>query len=258
MRNRFSLTPSATSSPTDSASRTGNWGPLGGAGFPVEGDLLDDVGGHSGRAQAGDADAARPQGEGEGLGESDDGVLRRRVRKTVVSVGQQACCGGGVDHVSEPLLQEQRQEHEVAAYDAQQVHVDDALPRFERDVLDGADGQDADVVHHQVDLPEPLQREVPYGTQVVEAGDIARGGDSTRTVRPQLGGDRLCPFGVQVGDHHPRAPAGEGMRGGSPDPAALRPVTTVTASRRSIVIELPLMYRRLVKVKWCEGLGVDG
>src|SRR5262249_1727091 len=83
-----------------------------------------------------------------------------------------------------------KQNHQGAACDAQEVDVHDALPGLQRDVLHGADGEDAHVVHDHVNAPEALASESPGGFQIGHAGDIATRGDG---LRADLRGDGVGP-----------------------------------------------------------------
>ena len=111
----------------------------------------------AGRAQAGDADALRCQVERERLGDADHGVLARDVREPVEAVGEEARRRRRVDDVAAALGDEQGEEDEVAAGDAQQVEVDDPLPRLDRQGLGRAHGEDADVVDDDVDPAEAFE-----------------------------------------------------------------------------------------------------
>ena len=107
--------------------------------------------------------------EGERLGDADDGVLAGDVGQPVEAVGEQPRCRRGVHDVAVALVEEVGEEHEVAAGDAQQVQVEDPLPRLERQRLRRAHGEHADVVHHEVEAAEPVEAPVPQRLEVAPA-----------------------------------------------------------------------------------------
>ena len=84
-------------------------------------------------------------------------MLAGDVGKSVEAVGEQAGRRRGVDDVTAALGEEQGEEHEVAAGDAEQVEVDDPLPRFDRQRFGRAHGEDADVVDDDVDPAESIE-----------------------------------------------------------------------------------------------------
>ena len=73
-------------------------------------------------------------------------------------------------------------------------------------VSDGTDREHADVVHHEVDASEPLERDVARRLEVGDARDIAANGDGCVA---DLVGDGVRPFLVEIGDDDLRASASE-------------------------------------------------
>jgi len=167
--------------------------------------------------------------EGQRLGQTDDGVLGGCLGQAVVPVGEQARGRSRVDDVAAALSEQHRKEHEVAPHDAEEVDVDDPLPRVERDVLDGTDGKDADVVHDDVHRPETLQGEIAGRLKIGHAGDVARGADS-RTADRVRDGQRPIPSTSLTTTRAPRLASEIADARPMPLPA---PVTTATALERS-------------------------
>ena len=85
----------------------------------------------------------------------------------------------------------------------------DPFPTFERDDLDRADGEHADVVHHEVDPAEALERDVARRLEVADARDVTADRDS---LVADLVRHVVRPLRVEIGDDHPRATAGERVR----------------------------------------------
>lgn len=132
------------------------------------------------------------------------------------------------------LGQEDREEHAVAAHRAHQVHVDDALPRFDRDVLDRTDGEDPGVAHDDVDATELRERAIAGRFQVGVTRHVAARG---RGGGPDAGRDAFRPVAVDVdvGDQHPRAAPCERSAIARPIPLPA-PVITATAVETSMLI----------------------
>ena len=115
------------------------------------------------------------------------------------------------------LTEQQRQEHVVAADHGHQIGVDDALPLGDRDVFRQAVGQDADVVHHDVDPAKLSQREVTDRHERIWHADVGRVRRSIRAVACDVRGE-FCS-GVEVDRHHVGTPCRQGARAGQTDPA---------------------------------------
>ena len=103
-----------------------------------------------------------------------------------------------------------RKEQLHAANHAGQIDVHGALPLLERNVLEAAGRQNADVVHEQMDLAEALQRGRAQPFEVRFAGDVALEAERVRTgladrVR-RVQGTRF----VEIGHDDAYAAAGQG------------------------------------------------
>ena len=106
------------------------------------------------------------------------------------------------------LLEQDRQERRVAPHDGQQVGADDPLPLLHRDLLGQPDGEDADVVHHDVHPPELLEHDVASRVEVRLLIHVELHPDARRTLRRRFLGDRVRGITVEVGDEH----VGSGFR----------------------------------------------
>src|SRR5438132_6773399 len=71
------------------------------------------------------------------------------------------------------LRHQEWEEHDVAAYDTEQVDIDDAMPCLDRYRFNGSHGEHADVVHDDIDLTEGIERAVAQRGEVLVASDIA-------------------------------------------------------------------------------------
>src|SRR5260370_33522690 len=104
------------------------------------------------------------------------------------------------------LVQQNRQEGGVAADHREQVDVDDPFPLVDREVFGQATGEDADVVHDDVDASEICERGGLEVLHRVGGADVAaHAGRSTAGVG-DLGRDAACALDVDAGDYD-RGPA---------------------------------------------------
>src|SRR5438046_5569569 len=118
------------------------------------------------------------------------------------------------------LRHQEWEEHEVAAYDTEQVDIDDAMPCLDRYRFNGSHGEHADVVHDDIDLTEGIERAVAQRGEVLAARHVAL--DRLRCARrvADLGRDRSGSRDVDVAHDDPAAATRQRHRRGAPDAAA--------------------------------------
>ncbi len=139
-------------------------------------------------------------------------MLAGDIRQAVEPVGQEPRCRSGVDDVAPALGDQVGEEHEVAPGHAQQVEVEDPLPGLDRQGLRSAHGQDAHVVHDDIEPAVAVEAPVPQRFEVGLLGHV-----DTERVRLATGFDDegrglLGAGGVKVAGHDASASSREGDR----------------------------------------------
>ena len=160
--------------------------------------------------------------ERERFGESDHGVLAGHVGKAVEAVREQAGRRCGVDDVTPPLLEEEGEEHEVAAGDAEQVEVEHALPGFDRERFGRAHGEHADVVDDDVDPAESIEARSRSASRSSCSRDVDPRCDCVAAGGQDEVGRLLGPVRIEVADRDTGASVGQSEGGGAADAAAGR------------------------------------
>ena len=108
------------------------------------------------------------------------------------------------------LREQGGQEGGVAAHHGEEIGADDLLPCLHRDVLGATHREETDVVHHDIDPPEPFEDHVTGSVEVALLRYVERERGPLGTAPGPLCRDGGGALGVNVSDRNMRTGTRQG------------------------------------------------